>query len=105
MHIPTHQSRVSRLGRFIPGIAKGPVNGWWRIDAITVEYFPRLDQGCGIGHGRAGCYDARLISRYIRDKQTRDPRRGRGSGQTTALDARKMLAHAVHFGDRGTAGQ
>ena len=73
------------------------------INAIALQNLKRLGATAGIRHGRAAGDDAGVVTRHVADGQCHHARRCAGSGQAPALDARQMLAHAVHLANAGAA--
>ena len=106
------QPGVARLGRLrrcaapVGGAgAQVPGGRRWRRDAILAEDTQRLSVCRGVADRRPRRDHRRIVARNVGDDQRDHRRRRRGHGQAAALDRRKMLAHAVHLGDRRAATQ
>ena len=97
------EARMARLRRLRGGAFEMGDNAGGRVDPIAPEDRQRLGRGRGIGNGRPGGDDRKIVAGNIGDDEADDARRRRRERQPAALDRREMLAHAVHFGDVGAA--
>ena len=105
VHRVAVEGRVARLRCFAgAGLQRGPYGGR-HVDAVAHQGGERVGTGAGIGHGGAAGDDRGVVARHIADAQRHHARRRAGRSQAPALDAREVLAHAVHLADGGTAGQ
>ena len=96
---------VAGLGGFQQARFQRRAHGGGHGDAVAVQNRQRIGAGAGIGHGGAAGDDGGVVARHIADGEGDHTRRSAGRRQPPALDAREVLAHAVHLANGGTAGQ
>ncbi|CAM3824697.1 hypothetical protein ACAN107058_17550 [Paracidovorax anthurii] len=72
-------------------------------DAVAVEDAQGIGAGGGIGHRGAAGDHRRVVARHVADGQRHHPRRRARRREPPALDAREVLAHAVHLRDARAA--
>ena len=93
------------LGVSAAGDVQMPAHAVGQLDAVAGEDRRRVRRRGRVGHGRAAGDHRRVVAGHVGDQQ-RDGARGPGrGGEPAALDAREMLADAVHLVDRGARAQ
>ena len=92
---------VAGLGRFQRALLQQAHDRARHGDAVALQDGDRLGAAGRIRHGGAACDDRWVVARHVADGERDDFRRRAGRGQPPALDARQVLAHAVHLGDVG----
>ncbi len=93
---------VPRLGSFQLAALEPGTHRGRHLDAVAVEDRERIGAGGGVGHRRAAGDHGRVVAGHVADRQCHHLRRRAGRRQPAALDARQVLAHAVHLADVGT---
>ena len=93
------------LGVSAAGECQMPAHAVGQLDAVAGEDRRGIGRRGRVGHGRAAGDHRRVVAGHVGDQQ-RDGARGEGRrGEPAALDAREVLAHAVHLVDRGARAQ
>ena len=105
VHRMAGKADIAGLGGFQRTGLQRCVHGGGNVDAVARQDVQRVSAGAGVGdRGAAGDHGG-VVPRHIADGQRDDARRRAGCRQATALDAREVLAHAVHLADGGAAFQ
>jgi hypothetical protein len=102
--MPAEQG-VARFGGLQPARLQRREHRCRQVDGVTAHHRQRILATGRIGHGGTTANGGRVIPRHIADGQRDHPRRCAGGSQPAPLDARKVLAHAVHLRDAGATGQ
>ena len=76
-----------------------------RFNAKPREDRFRLRARGRVRHGRPRGDDRKIIARHIGNDERHHARGRAGGGELAALDRRQVLAHAIHLGDPGAAGE
>ena len=88
---------VSGLGRLQLPPAQRLCQAFRNIDLIALQNRQCIGAGRLISDRGPAGDDARIITRHVTDGQRHHARRRASQRQTTALDARQVLAHAIHL--------
>ena len=103
MHLLAGEHRVVRLGCFQRALLQQAHDGAGHLDAVALQDGHRVGAGGGVGHGGAAGDDRGVVARHVADGQRDHPGGAARRRQPPALDAREVLAHAVHLADAGAA--
>ena len=97
------KGRVAGLGRLQGAAHQAGQGRCGQLDAVTAQDGQGLGASAGVGHAGAAADDAGVVARHVADGQGQHPGRRASRRQSPALDAREMLAHAIHLPDVGAA--
>ncbi len=93
------EKRIAGFRRLHAGIVEQRLRVRGKVDRIFGDDGLRVGELGRIGHGRAGCDGGGFVARHIGDGEADEARGLCKRGETPALDARKMLAHAIDLAD------
>ena len=97
VHRMAGKTRVAGFGRLQAAGLQCGANGRGHIDAIARQNGQRIGAGGRVRHGGAAGDHRRVVARHVADRERDHARRRAGRRQAPALDAREVLAHAVHL--------
>ncbi|MPN43889.1 hypothetical protein SDC9_191450 [bioreactor metagenome] len=105
VHLLTGKDCIAGLGCLQRAVFELLQHGIGNANVVAPQNRQRIGAGARIRHGWPAGDDGRVVARHVADGQRHHLGGRTCGGQPPALDAREMLAHAIHLGNVGATGQ